>query len=85
MKFSFLNCTSLKFLEIITIIKNYTIILADAYIKNPNAIFLAGGMPNAELFPFKEISITYSDGTQKTLNNKDLSSVLQYGPSQGYI
>ena len=51
--------------------------------KKPDSIFFASGMPNATLFPFKEISVTYNDGTSKTLRNNELSTALQYGPSQG--
>ena len=53
--------------------------------RNRQGLFLAGGMPNAQLFPFSEISVTYSDGTHKKLVEDDLFSALQYGASQGYV
>ncbi|XP_014227830.1 kynurenine/alpha-aminoadipate aminotransferase, mitochondrial-like [Trichogramma pretiosum] len=59
--------------------------LTEIYMRNPESLFFAGGLPNASLFPFKEITITYSNGMKKTLVDKDLTSALQYGPTQGHI
>ena len=59
--------------------------LAEEYIKNPNAIFLASGMPNINMFPFKEISVIFNDDTLSRLVGQDLSAALQYGSSNGYL
>ncbi|XP_058806903.1 kynurenine/alpha-aminoadipate aminotransferase, mitochondrial-like isoform X2 [Phymastichus coffea] len=53
--------------------------------RNPDALFFAGGMPNAQMFPFKAISVTYDDGTSHALSEAELLSALQYGPTQGYL
>ncbi|OXU18971.1 hypothetical protein TSAR_007721 [Trichomalopsis sarcophagae] len=58
--------------------------LTEAYMKNPDALFFAGGLPNPQMFPFKDISVTYSGGTRMKLENKDLVSALQYGQTQGH-
>lgn len=58
---------------------------AEAYMRSPQAISLAGGMPNTETFPFEKIAVTYKDGTQNDLVDKELATALQYGPSQGYV
>ena len=50
----------------------------------PNAISLAGGMPNPATFPIKSISITYTGDVVKKLVGPDLDACLQYGPAQGY-
>lgn len=56
---------------------------AEAYINNPQAIFLAGGMPNTETFPFESIDITYKGNTHQRLEGPALAAALQYGPSRG--
>ncbi|KAJ8686718.1 hypothetical protein QAD02_022512 [Eretmocerus hayati] len=58
--------------------------LAVHHEKHPGLVFLAGGVPNAETFPFKEIFVTYNDGIQKKLIDSDLQQALQYGTSQGF-
>ncbi|XP_076234228.1 kynurenine/alpha-aminoadipate aminotransferase, mitochondrial [Calliopsis andreniformis] len=57
---------------------------ATKFMQTENAISLANGMPNAAMYPFEEISITYKKGTKVKLSGQDLSWSLQYGPSQGY-
>jgi hypothetical protein len=49
----------------------------------PNGIFLAGGMPNVATFPVKDISITFKHDISLTLNEHELSTALQYLPTQG--
>ncbi|CAL7950900.1 unnamed protein product [Xylocopa violacea] len=41
-------------------------------------------MPNAKMFPFEEIVVTYKGGVKITLAGEELAWSLQYGPSQGY-
>lgn len=60
-------------------------ILPIKFLESKNAISLANGMPNAKMFPFKEISVIYKDGTKVKLIGEELSWSLQYGPSQGYL
>ncbi|XP_054011203.1 kynurenine/alpha-aminoadipate aminotransferase, mitochondrial-like [Hylaeus anthracinus] len=55
------------------------------FMKRPKSVSLANGMPNAETFPFEELSVTYKDGTTVKLVGNELSLSLQYGPSQGYL
>ncbi|KAJ8669322.1 hypothetical protein QAD02_000581 [Eretmocerus hayati] len=51
----------------------------------PNSIIsLAEGMPNEETFPFTEISVKLSDGSDFVLDGEELATALQYIPSQGY-
>ncbi|XP_012279610.1 kynurenine/alpha-aminoadipate aminotransferase, mitochondrial [Orussus abietinus] len=61
--------------------------LTEAYMVAPKTtppIFFAGGMPNSETFPFKEVVVTLKDGLKWTLDESELSVALQYGPTQGY-
>ncbi|XP_076665702.1 kynurenine/alpha-aminoadipate aminotransferase, mitochondrial [Andrena cerasifolii] len=58
---------------------------AEKFMRSRNTISLANGMPNAETFPIEQISVTYKSGTKIKLLGEELSSSLQYGPSQGYI
>lgn len=58
---------------------------AKKFAEHKNAISLANGMPNATTFPFEEISVTYKGGTKIKLTGEELSSSLQYAPSQGYL
>jgi kynurenine/2-aminoadipate aminotransferase len=41
-------------------------------------------MPNEETFPFTEISIKLSDGSDFVLEGNELAAALQYIPSQGF-
>ncbi|XP_035717149.1 aromatic amino acid aminotransferase DDB_G0287711-like [Vespa mandarinia] len=52
---------------------------------NPNAINFAGGMPNTNTYPFKELDVIYKDGTNSKLEGQDLALALQYGPAVGYL
>ncbi|XP_029042797.1 kynurenine/alpha-aminoadipate aminotransferase, mitochondrial-like [Osmia bicornis bicornis] len=58
---------------------------AKIFVETEGAISLANGMPNAEMFPFEEIAVTYKNGTKIKLVGDELSWSLQYGPSQGYL
>ncbi|KAJ8676210.1 hypothetical protein QAD02_011996 [Eretmocerus hayati] len=64
--------------------ENFIRTLTGIYMQNPQSLFFAGGFPNADMFPFKEISVTYGDGSQQKLVDRDLFLSLQYGPSQGF-
>ncbi|XP_076750202.1 kynurenine/alpha-aminoadipate aminotransferase, mitochondrial-like isoform X2 [Xylocopa sonorina] len=59
--------------------------LAKQFLKTKGGISLAAGMPNAKMFPFEEIVVTYKGGTKVTLSGEELAWSLQYGPSQGYM
>ncbi|XP_076283098.1 kynurenine/alpha-aminoadipate aminotransferase, mitochondrial [Lasioglossum baleicum] len=58
---------------------------AEKFMETPNGISLANGMPNTKTFPFKEISVSYKDGSKINLTGEELGWSLQYGPSQGYL
>ncbi|KAK2582667.1 hypothetical protein KPH14_004945 [Odynerus spinipes] len=47
-------------------------------------VTLAEGAPNEKTFPFTEISVKLDDGTSFTLEENELSTALQYIPTQGY-
>lgn len=47
--------------------------IAIKFLESKNAISLANGMPNAKMFPFKEISVTYKNGTKVKLVGEELS------------
>lgn len=47
-------------------------------------ISLAEGMPNELTFPFTEIAIKLSDGSDFVLDGEELAAALQYIPSQGF-
>ncbi|XP_076758302.1 kynurenine/alpha-aminoadipate aminotransferase, mitochondrial [Xylocopa sonorina] len=59
--------------------------LTSQFLKAKDAISLATGMPNAKMFPFEEIVVTYKGGTKITLSGEELAWSLQYGPTQGYM
>ena len=50
---------------------------------SPNLVFLAGGVPNPEMFPFQSTTISLKDGTEIRLEGKQMAEALQYGPTQG--
>lgn len=58
--------------------------LTEIYMTQPNSVSLAGGMPNADTFPINSISMTYKHDIPVKLSKHELSTALQYGPSQGY-
>ncbi|XP_043472014.1 kynurenine/alpha-aminoadipate aminotransferase, mitochondrial-like, partial [Leptopilina heterotoma] len=66
-------------------IPNFISHMALAYSKNPTAIFFAGGLPNTETFPFKEVSVACKDGTSIELQGRDVDVSFQYGPTKGYL
>ncbi|XP_046566764.1 kynurenine/alpha-aminoadipate aminotransferase, mitochondrial-like isoform X2 [Haliotis rubra] len=49
----------------------------------PSLISMASGMPNAELFPIKEASLTLSDGSKLNVDNALLKKGLQYSATPG--
>ncbi|XP_067885388.1 kynurenine/alpha-aminoadipate aminotransferase, mitochondrial [Heterodontus francisci] len=49
----------------------------------PTMISLAGGMPNASMFPFETASFTIKDGLQITFNPDTMNKALQYSASAG--
>ncbi|KAK3858453.1 hypothetical protein Pcinc_035358 [Petrolisthes cinctipes] len=51
---------------------------------SPELVFMAGGMPNPQMFPFQAASITLKDGRALTLHPKLMNDCLQYGPTSGY-
>ncbi|KAG0722294.1 Kynurenine/alpha-aminoadipate aminotransferase, mitochondrial [Chionoecetes opilio] len=51
---------------------------------SPELVFMAGGLPNAQLFPFHAGSITLMDGRALTIHPKLMNDCLQYGPTAGY-
>lgn len=50
---------------------------------SPDLVFMAGGLPNAQLFPFQAASITLKDGHALTIHPKLMTDCLQYGPTPG--
>ncbi|EFN88912.1 kynurenine/alpha-aminoadipate aminotransferase, mitochondrial [Harpegnathos saltator] len=49
-----------------------------------NPISLAAGFPNTATFPIKSISVTYENNVSLNLTKPEVSTALQYLPSQGY-
>ncbi|XP_051159721.1 kynurenine/alpha-aminoadipate aminotransferase, mitochondrial-like isoform X2 [Leptopilina boulardi] len=66
-------------------IPNFISLMALALNKNPSAIFFAGGMPNTQTFPFKEVNVSCKDGTSVKLKGRDVDVAFQYGPTKGYL
>ncbi|KAK2183051.1 hypothetical protein NP493_325g01000 [Ridgeia piscesae] len=56
---------------------------AQAVSAKESTVSLAGGMPNSEMFPFKEFLVKLRDGSELTLEGKKLKQALQYGQSSG--
>lgn len=46
-------------------------------------VIMAGGLPDHQVFPIKSAKIKLSDGSQLEINEKDMSSCLQYGITAG--
>ncbi|KAK2581434.1 hypothetical protein KPH14_005109 [Odynerus spinipes] len=59
--------------------------ITEAYMIDPTAITFAGGMPNTDTYPFKELDVSITDGTKIKLEGRDLAAAFQYGPSKGYL
>lgn len=57
------------------------------YLQNASSslVWLASGVPNAGMFPFKKATITLEDGQDITLTPEVMATVLQYGPTPGYV
>lgn len=51
---------------------------------SPDLVFLASGVPNPGMFPFKSASIQLKDGSWIKLEEKMMNDALQYGPTQGF-
>ncbi|XP_064617176.1 kynurenine/alpha-aminoadipate aminotransferase, mitochondrial-like [Liolophura sinensis] len=49
----------------------------------PTMISMATGMPNVELFPFREAEFRLSDGNKLKIDSASMKQALQYSPSQG--
>ncbi|KYN13936.1 Kynurenine/alpha-aminoadipate aminotransferase, mitochondrial [Trachymyrmex cornetzi] len=58
--------------------------LAHLYLTRENAVSLAGGMPNTSTYPINNISMTYKYDVPVELSKQEITTVLQYGSSQGY-
>lgn len=54
-----------------------------AYKVGKQVISLAEGMPNEEMFPFSRLHMQTKNGGEMILEGKELSTALQYMPSQG--
>ncbi|KAL0273265.1 UNVERIFIED_CONTAM: hypothetical protein PYX00_005976 [Menopon gallinae] len=54
------------------------------YSQKSDSISFAGGLPHPLTFPFQELSVRLTDGTNISLEGKPLQDSLQYIPSQGY-
>lgn len=52
---------------------------------SPSLVWLASGMPNPQLFPFREATVRLSDGSVLELGGDLMATGLQYGPTPGYI
>jgi len=52
-------------------------------LKIPGMISLGGGLPNGNMFPFKSLSFSLSDGTVIDLTPDELAEALQYSPTPG--
>jgi kynurenine/2-aminoadipate aminotransferase len=51
--------------------------------KIPGMISFAGGLPNANTFPFHSCTMKMKDGTVIDISAEQLSGALQYGPTDG--
>uniref|UniRef100_T1JA88 Kynurenine/alpha-aminoadipate aminotransferase, mitochondrial n=1 Tax=Strigamia maritima TaxID=126957 RepID=T1JA88_STRMM len=77
--FRFINSVSLR--RKATPLRGFSALLAKA---SPSLIFLASGVPNPKLFPFKDAKITLKDGMQLDITENKMNDALQYGPTPGY-
>ncbi|XP_042889003.1 kynurenine/alpha-aminoadipate aminotransferase, mitochondrial-like isoform X1 [Penaeus japonicus] len=64
-----------------SLIRELTNLLTDA---SPELVFMAGGLPNPQMFPFQAASVTMKDGRAITIHPKLMTDCLQYGPTAGY-
>jgi kynurenine/2-aminoadipate aminotransferase len=51
----------------------------------PDTIFFGSGAPNAETFPFQQITVKISDDLSIDLQGRELEMALQYQPTPGYV
>ncbi|XP_076463202.1 kynurenine/alpha-aminoadipate aminotransferase, mitochondrial-like [Babylonia areolata] len=49
----------------------------------PSFVSMAGGMPNADLFPIQEASLTLRDGSKLKIDSARMKKALQYSPTPG--
>lgn len=49
----------------------------------PSLISMAGGMPNAETFPFDDATFTLKDGSKVQIDKSLMKTALQYSPTPG--
>ncbi|XP_068230473.1 kynurenine/alpha-aminoadipate aminotransferase, mitochondrial-like [Palaemon carinicauda] len=64
-----------------SLIRELTNLLSDA---SPELVFMAGGLPNPQMFPFQAASVTLKDGRALTIHPDLMTDCLQYGPTLGY-
>ncbi|KAK7067538.1 hypothetical protein SK128_028277 [Halocaridina rubra] len=64
-----------------SLIRELTSLLTDA---SPELVFMAGGLPNPQMFPFQAASVTLRDGRALTIHPDLMTDCLQYGPTPGY-
>ncbi|KAK7017459.1 hypothetical protein SK128_003507 [Halocaridina rubra] len=51
---------------------------------SPSVVFLASGVPNVNMFPFKYASITLENDQTLKITPELMATALQYGPTPGY-
>ncbi|XP_071512463.1 kynurenine/alpha-aminoadipate aminotransferase, mitochondrial-like isoform X2 [Panulirus ornatus] len=64
-----------------SLIRDLTSLLTNA---SPELVFMAGGLPNPQMFPFQAASVTMKDGRALTIHPKLMTDCLQYLPTPGY-
>jgi len=52
-------------------------------LKQPGVISLGGGLPNAAMFPFKQVKVVLNDGEETELELADPQAALQYSNTNG--
>ncbi|CAL8104855.1 unnamed protein product [Orchesella dallaii] len=50
----------------------------------PGTIFVAGGLPNPDLFPYTSLSLQVDENTSINLSGQELRAALQYQPTMGH-
>ncbi|ODN02595.1 Kynurenine/alpha-aminoadipate aminotransferase, mitochondrial [Orchesella cincta] len=75
----FLNEKSLKRQP--SLIRELTKLFASA---EPGTIFMAGGLPNPDLFPYTSFSLQIDEKTSINLSSQELRLALQYQPTMGH-
>ncbi|XP_045597418.1 kynurenine/alpha-aminoadipate aminotransferase, mitochondrial isoform X4 [Procambarus clarkii] len=64
-----------------SLIRELTNLLSTA---SPELVFMAGGLPNPQMFPFQAASVTLTDGRTLSIHPKLMTDCLQYGATPGY-